>query len=411
MALRREPVLQSLYARLAEPGRESGLGEGDRRVVVVGDGEDGQLVDVLLVREQAVQQQLVGGASGVVGEQQVGRRGDSTGRFRRAPSAMSAVPAGFPPVNRWMADGSRGGNGTGSATRVGVGVGVGADNGTGIGIGIGVGCSASQAVSKTCRVSSGDRGGNGTSRACDDGVPPGVQPSARVASGRVRRAALRRAGWPCPRSPAKNATWSALPSARSRSTDSISRRPAASCTLSSRITGRPARCARGTTPAYASSRSASSARTRWCSAWVRALPPALKCRERSTRPSFGLPAACGWSRYQTAPRRSRRCEDDMPSLNASSAASMIASTTGCPWTDIDDTSRATVFPTHRPASQPPVSLSSRTRSASVQIRDSPRSPQPPAATASSPHASRGNVIRPAPPTGSASCSAIADSAS
>lgn len=91
---------------------------------------------------------------------------------------------------------------------------------------------------------------------------------------------------------------------------------------------------------------------------------------------------------------------------------MIGSTTG-PVLLIEAMSLATTLLTQRPAkpdSRELVSFRSRMRSASCRMRGTSRSLQPPAATASSPEASRGKPIRPAPVTGSASCSAIVVSA-
>lgn len=73
----------------------------------------------------------------------------------------------------------------------------------------------------------------------------------------------------------------------------------------------------------------------------------------------------------------------------------------------------TTLLTQRPAnpeSHEPVSFSSRIRSASCRMRGTSRSLQPLAATASSPDVRRGKPIRPAPVTGSASCSAMVVSA-
>lgn len=100
-------------------------------------------------------------------------------------------------------------------------------------------------------------------------------------------------------------------------------------------------------------------------------------------------------------------------MNASRVASMIGSTTG-PDPFIDAASLETTLLIPRPAnpdSQESVSLSSRMRSASRRMRGTSRSLQPAAATASSPDDSRGKPIRPAPFTGSASCSAAVVSAS
>lgn len=87
---------------------------------------------------------------------------------------------------------------------------------------------------------------------------------------------------------------------------------------------------------------------------------------------------------------------------------MIGSTTS-PVPDSASTSLVDTRPTQRPvnpATQEPVSFSSRIRSASCRMRGRSRSRQPLAATANSPAVSRGKAIRPAPATGSASCSAI-----
>lgn len=99
-------------------------------------------------------------------------------------------------------------------------------------------------------------------------------------------------------------------------------------------------------------------------------------------------------------------------MKASRVASMMGSTTG-PVPLMDATSLEITLFTQRPAnpdSQDSVSLSSRMRSASCRMRDTSRSLQPPAATASRPDDSRGKPMRPAPFTGSASCSAAVVSA-
>lgn len=291
------------------------------------------------------------------------------------------MPSGFPPVSRCAAAGRCGGTAMSPQTAPTM-------------------CSASSALS----------GGSASSSAREEGVASGTQSQRRATSGSARRTAPGSSARPSPRRAATNATRSATPSVWSRSTAATSPGPGAACALSSSTSGRPSRCMRGSTPAYASVRSASSARTRYRSACSRELPPSRKCWESRISPRWALPPAFGYVRYHTDAFWCRRCVN--PSATASRVASMAPDTSG-PVPVAAATTLAATFPAQRPAREPiqePLSFSSRIRSTSRRIRSESASPQPPAATATSPDISRGKVIRPAPVTGAASCSASTSSA-